>query len=405
MDRPNGPSRISPLRYPRSEPRQDIHRLLQCHGAGLHPQRHNVYTVYHPRKQRHVHHSGQPDQRVQRDGVSGDGVAPTGVSVLNASSSASPGQPGTLTLGTSSSISAGVYAIPLIATYGRARRSVTAKLVVDSLPCEDCGGEDYLEIDDVYYAPGSTSLVIYGEGFGYGGFGKSATVSNVTGIPVYWTDGEIDMVLSMPLPAGTNSVDVVACDDEEGCGEVEDDFLVDSSPPTVYMQLSLIGTVINSSNNYSEDSTIRVTAVDANGNTLTNFTGTVNLGEQPVAGNPKIYTQNGGYLPPSVTITANGTATFVAQSLAGPDSVGPSGKPPLDAIVITTNYPLYEGTPLSVQQWITTEIIDLRAALASPDNEGLPGPTVFNWLQARIYDMYTSAGSPLRATQHCIPCF
>lgn len=101
---------------------------------------------------------------------------------------------------------------------------------------------------------------------------------------------------------------------------------------------------------YSEDTTVQVTAVDATtGATLANFTGTVNIAEVPAADGTTIYSQNGGSLvtvggqqvaPAAINITAGGTATFVAQSLAGPSVEGPNGSKPNDAVIQTTNYPL-----------------------------------------------------------------
>ena len=203
-------------------------------------------------------------------------------------------------------------------------------------------------------------------------------------------------------PAGLYTVFVTVCDLPDYGGECLSD--EDTSylpgpelPATVAMQLDLIGTAISTDGNYSEDSTIQVTAVDAStGQPLTDFTGTVTIGEAPPPGEPAIYNQNGGSLvygspTSSVTISSGGTATFLARSLAGPTAEGPTGQPPPPAIVTTTNYPLYLGNPLTVQQWIITEIIDPLADLTVPDNEDPAGATVYNWLQARIHDMFTAA--------------
>ncbi len=248
------------------------------------------------------------------------------------------------------------------------------------------GGGGEMSITFVDYVPGSTTLSIYGHGFGLGGHGSSVTVSNADAQPFSWTDGDIEVSLSNALPTGTNSVDVNAYnDDDEDFEEDGLDFAVEnpSPPPTVYMRLQLVGTVINSKNNYSEDSTIRVTAVDASGDTLTDFTGTVKLAEAPPPGTRAIYTQNAGSrLPPSVSITAGGTATLVAKSLAGPATEGRDGTPPLPAVITTTNYPLWHEATLPVPQWITTIRIDPRAAAGTP-----------SWLQAILNDDYNHASA------------
>ena len=125
---------------------------------------------------------------------------------------------------------------------------------------------------------------------------------------------------------------------------------VGGSDPTVAMTLQQVGaTVINPANNYSEDTTIQVTAVDATtGALLPGFTGTVNIAEDGT----EIYSQNGGTLPASVNITTGGTTTFVAQSLAGPSVTGPGGAKPGNAVIQTTNYPLWQAKELPVVQWI-----------------------------------------------------
>ena len=164
------------------------------------------------------------------------------------------------------------------------------------------------------------------------------------------------------------------------------DYVAIVEGPTVAMKLEQVGaTVISTDGNYSEDTTIRVTAVDANsGVTLAGFVGTVNVAEDGTA----IYSQNvpagAVLLPASVNITTGGTVTFVARSLAGPAVEGVGGLPPLDAKIKTTNYPVYKADNLAIPQWITS---------------GGPGPTynntidplasgaVYDWVQARTRDI------------------
>ena len=113
----------------------------------------------------------------------------------------------------------------------------------------------------------------------------------------------------------------------------------------VEMKLEKVGnTTIEAANTYSENTTIRVTAVNAaNGQTCTWFTGSVNIAEDTSGQNyVEIYSQNGGYLPGSITFTAgdNGVKEFVAESLAGPKDYS---HPPDPASIKTTNYDVYDA--------------------------------------------------------------
>lgn len=114
------------------------------------------------------------------------------------------------------------------------------------------------------------------------------------------------------------------------------------------MKLERVGnTSIEPANTYSENTTVCVTAVIKDGVTCTTFTGTVNLAEIP----PSLYTQNGGTLPASVTISSGGTTTFVAKSIAGAQE--PWTTPPDDAEIETTNYSVYNpGARLKIPQWV-----------------------------------------------------
>ena len=140
----------------------------------------------------------------------------------------------------------------------------------------------------------------------------------------------------------------------------------------VSMKLERVGpTVISVDGNYSEDTTIRVTAVRTdNGLVIADFTGTVNIAEAGTS----IYSQNGQKLQPSVNITSGGTATFVAKSVAEARGLG---LPPLDAIITTTNYPVRNGANLSIPQWIISgSSIDPKAA-----------GQVYDWVKSKTFDI------------------
>jgi hypothetical protein len=161
-------------------------------------------------------------------------------------------------------------------------------------------------------------------------------------------------------------------------------------PPTA-IAFQFVKTVISTDGNYSEDSTIQVTAVDKKLHTpQTAFTGTVNIAEDGT----NIYSQNWPQgqsgLPASVNITSGGTATFVARSLAGPQvdaSQGQGlGKPPVDAMIKSTNYPVDGGTSLAVKQWI----------ISTPTLDPLADATVYDWFQQRILGIFSAASGDLK---------
>jgi hypothetical protein len=149
------------------------------------------------------------------------------------------------------------------------------------------------------------------------------------------------------------------------------------------MALQLNGTaMIDASNNYSEDTTVQVTAVRPDtGATIAGFAGTVNIGEMPNQGSPTIYNQNGGNLPSKVSIGAGvgGTTTFTAKSLAGPYN----GNAPGPAQITTVNYPLFGGGTLAVPQWIITG----NGKQVDPQHSG---GNVYDWVQARALAIFNA---------------
>jgi len=145
----------------------------------------------------------------------------------------------------------------------------------------------------------------------------------------------------------------------------------------IQIKLEQLGpTVISTDGLYSEDTTVRATAINASsGQVVTGFSGTVGIQEEGTA----IYSQqNGGTLPPVITLSG-GMATFVAKSLAGPK--GPfgvnGGSKPDRAMITVTNYPI-NGSSLPIKQWVITGTID-------PKSSG----QVYDWVQARAKDIFS----------------
>jgi len=171
-------------------------------------------------------------------------------------------------------------------------------------------------------------------------------------------------------------------------GGTEPDACFDVTAPVVAVKLELLGTAISTDGKYSEDSTIRVTAMDASCQTvLTGWTGSVSVVEQSEI---PIYTQNypsgSSGLPSSAAVSSGGVATLVAKSLAGPKVSGVDGLPPDDAQIMATNHPVCGGQALAVPQWI------------SSNSEGDPGEidpramgSVYLWFQAWTNDLFNSA--------------
>jgi uncharacterized repeat protein (TIGR01451 family) len=152
-----------------------------------------------------------------------------------------------------------------------------------------------------------------------------------------------------------------------------------ANPPTVAMKLEQVGpTVISTDGNYTEDTTVRVTAVDAtSGATLLGWTGPVRIMEDGTS----IYSQNEGTLPPSVNITMDGTTTLLARSQAGPPADNGTVSEPDPALLTTPDFPLWTGVDLAIPQWITTigALIDPKAI-----------PPVYDWLQSRTNDIFAN---------------
>jgi hypothetical protein len=149
----------------------------------------------------------------------------------------------------------------------------------------------------------------------------------------------------------------------------------------LYMKLEKDGpTTVNQSNNYSEDTTIRITAVNSQGQTIPYFSGAVSIAEQTTS----IYTQNTAYgatLPSSVNLVA-GTGTIVAKSLAGPRS---ALLKPLDARIVTTNYPVYNALGyLPVEQWVNNDQYSKRCI-----------GDAFDWFEIRTQDILESGSGDL----------
>jgi len=154
----------------------------------------------------------------------------------------------------------------------------------------------------------------------------------------------------------------------------------------VQMRLEKVGnTEIDASHEYSENTTIRVTALFADGTPCTGFTGTVNIAEDQTV----IYTQHtdkGAFLPSTVEITSGGTATFVARSLADPLTEGTT--PPDPAFVKTTNYPVYNSEGhLAVPQWVDLEQVDTSL----PNSPVYSSGPVYDWFETRTMWIFDNA--------------
>ena len=184
--------------------------------------------------------------------------------------------------------------------------------------------------------------------------------------PITWTGGlPVDNLhRTVPCVLGTTSITVAIGTNLQTTISVKME--------ATLIKLEKVGeTVISQDGQYSEDTTIRVTAVNSAGQTVTAFTGTVGIFEL----GSDIYSQNVGDLPPSVVITNGGSATFVAKSFARPYN-GAAG--PVDAMITSSNFAVYGGESLAIPQWIISgRKIDSRA-----------GDNVYDWLQYRVKDIF-----------------
>jgi hypothetical protein len=183
----------------------------------------------------------------------------------------------------------------------------------------------------IFLPPGNDETITADGGPSPGSFSWESSDSSVLSV----TASATGATTSTPVAAGTADVIVTYTAQSEAF----DTATAQVTVIPVAMKLEIEGdTVISDDGNFSEDTTVRVTAVNADtGETLTSFTGDVLIAEQSEI---PIYSQNGGTLPSSVPITAGGTTTFVAKSLAGPNDDG-GNQGPDPAQVITTNFPVY----------------------------------------------------------------
>lgn len=137
----------------------------------------------------------------------------------------------------------------------------------------------------------------------------------------------------------------------------------------VMMKFSIHSQTIDPTNNYSEDTLVKVESVwGPNGEPLVEFS------RNPIyireLTDPPIYRENGGTLPAGFFLS-RGKGEFVARSLAGP--VGLSGPPPAEIHV--ASFRTFGSDPSLVikQWWVPASKID-----------PLAGSDVPGWVQARV---------------------
>ena len=239
--------------------------------------------------------------------------------------------------------------------------------------------------------------------------GISAATSVAAGNPNgMWSNTQVNALLTAPATVSPGVYDVwlTASTDANGNpvsgAQATAVYAGGVTVAAINIQLSQVGpTVISTDGNYTEDTTVSVTAVSAsNGATVTNFTGPVNIVETTV---PQIYSQNnyvflaglvlyatGAGIPASVSITTGGTAAFLARSLAGPLVEGAGGLPPTNAVISSTHsppvpadFPLYQGATLSIPQWIS-------GGLFVPNRSAQTNTPLFDWFQAQAAAIFAT---------------
>lgn len=154
----------------------------------------------------------------------------------------------------------------------------------------------------------------------------------------------------------------------------------------IMMDLSLESFRIDKSNNYSEDHTIRITAVRGDTRApITGFSGSVAIAE---VGTERAYNKNGGWLPSAVSIPAGsgGTATFLVRSLVGPRVYEPvNNRTPLPSLLRSPGFRHTAGVDLEVPQW--------RCSVDPPLPTKATG-CVPDWMQHRVMDLMNNPLSP-----------
>ncbi len=226
------------------------------------------------------------------------------------------------------------------------------------------------------------STVITGQNFGDSSVCPQvavtfAGVAATTSVPGPCSDTTLTLSVT-PNSAGSGTISVTAMGfNAQGFvpqtpGESQSASLSVNSV-AVNMKLSASSITIDSNNNYSEDSTVTVTAVRSDNGSTVSFPFGVNIIETDGF---NYYSQNGGSLPSSISLGSNGTTTFVAKSLAGPNGNGP----PTAAQISTAPYSVYGGGTLSIPQWVSTSsVIDPHASGSAPD-----------WFKKRSIDLFAS---------------
>jgi hypothetical protein len=263
----------------------------------------------------------------------------------------------------------------------------------------------YLQIAGNNFGTGAGSVAVCQQNVGFGqpcaASGITASVVNSATNPnALWSNTQVEAQLTASAETAPGKYDVwlTATTDANG-----NNFVPGPGAPSTAIYLGGVtvsainirllqqgSTDISTDGNYTENTTIQVAAVRAqDGNVVTNFGGTVGIAED--TSNPtyiQIYTQNvpsGAMLPSVATISSGGTTTIVAKSLAGPYA----GAAPSDAVLTSTNYPVYQGAELSIAQWVISTGTPIGPIAATGGNE------VFDWLQHRILDIRTNSSGYL----------